>query len=510
MGATPVSEQSTAPSVDSADVQGLVRFGHGRLKEACYLLLRIRDAAAARSWCAAAPVTTAALQEHPPGTALQVAFSAAGLRALDLPAGVLEGFSPEFQSGMAGEESRSRRLGDIGANAPQNWEWGQPGSEPDVVVMLFAAQDQLAAFRAKVEDAAFQAAFETIWSLPTNDFEGYEPFGFKDGISQPEVDWQRQRSPSQDELTYTNLVALGEFLLGYPNEYGKYTTRPLLDAGAKGADGLLPAEDQPGKKDLGRNGAYVVLRTLEQDVRGFWKFLDAAAKSDASERARLGSAAVGRTTEGEPLVPLSQTAIPGITVKPGDPPNRFTFDADPNGTRCPFGSHIRRVNPRNVDLPGHPEWFLAHLMQMLALTPPTFRGDIMASTRFHRILRRGREYGVRLSVEEALKPAPPDEPRSGLHFLCVNANITRQFEFVQNAWVMSTKFDGLSEESDPLLGNRAAVGDCPYTGNFSMPREGAPPRVLTDMPPFITVRGGGYFFLPSVRALRYFGTGPHS
>jgi deferrochelatase/peroxidase EfeB len=142
-------------------------------------------------------------------------------------------------------------------------------------------------------------------------------------------------------------------------------------------------------------------------------------------------------------------------------------------------------------------------MRMLNLNKRVFREDVMASTRFHRMLRRGREYGPGLTVDEALQPAPPGEAKRGIHFICLNANISRQFEFVQNAWLMSTKFNGLSEESDPLLGTRVSVGDCPYTGNFSVPREGAPPLMLTNLPQFITVRGGGYFFLPSLRALQY-------
>jgi deferrochelatase/peroxidase EfeB len=96
-----------------------------------------------------------------------------------------------------------------------------------------------------------------------------------------------------------------------------------------------------------------------------------------------------------------------------------------------------------------------------------------------------------------------DEKR-GLHFLCLNANIGRQFEFVQNAWLMSTKFDGLSGESDPLLGNRTRIGDGLPTDNFTIPREGGVRRCIAGLPQFITVRGGEYFFLPGIRALRYF------
>jgi deferrochelatase/peroxidase EfeB len=75
----------------------------------------------------------------------------------------------------------------------------------------------------------------------------------------------------------------------------------------------------------------------------------------------------------------------------------------------------------------------------------------MSSVRFHRILRRGREYGPRLSPSDALAPAPPNDPERGLHFVCLNANILRQFEFLQNAWIVNTKFSALTGESDPLL-----------------------------------------------------------
>ena len=56
-------------------------------------------------------------------------------------------------------------------------------------------------------------------------------------------------------------------------------------------------------------------------------------------------------------------------------------------------------------------------------------------------------------ARRAAQPDAPD-PQSGLHFICLNANIARQFEFIQNAWLMSAKFDGMSGEADPLIGNR--------------------------------------------------------
>ncbi len=488
--------------LDYSDVQGLAAFGYAKMVEAHYWLLRIRDAAAARAWLAAAPVSTAERRQPPPATALQVAFTPRGLRALGVPESIVAGFSDEFLEGVAGTASRSRRLGDNGESDPARWMWGGSGKDADLVVMLFA-KENLAAWTQAVQDDLWHAAFETITTLPTSNMGGVEPFGFVDGISQPEFDWKCERLAPGTTAAYDNRVALGELLLGYPNEYGKYTDRPLIPPAADPANQLLPADDQPALKDFGRNGTYLVLRQLEQDVRGFWQYLQAAADGQAQERYRLGAAIVGRTVAGEPLIPATGEQIAGVTEKPGQPRNAFTYDGDPQGVECPFGAHIRRANPRNSDLFGHPAGAIAQAFSKLGIPRPKLHDDLIASTRFHRVLRRGREYGVKITPDEALQPAPTDEEPRGLQFACLCANILRQFEFVQNAWLMSTKFDGLTEESDPLLGNRSAVGDCPVTGYFSIPRDGGLPRRLSGVPQFIAVRGGTYFFMPSLRALRY-------
>jgi deferrochelatase/peroxidase EfeB len=284
---------------------------------------------------------------------------------------------------------------------------------------------------------------------------------------------------------------VGELLLGYPNEYNKYTDRPLLKPENDPGNYLPWAEDHPDKKDLGRNGTYLVLRQLEQDVHGFWQYVNGAANGDAVERRHLGAAMVGRSIEGVPIVK------PDARREDND----FTYASDSRGLRCPLGAHIRRANPRTADFVGHPG-LIARMLRRLALPTPKMQSDLISSTRFHRLLRRGREYGKTLPPEEAVHREPPDG-RPGLQFACLCANISRQFEFVQNAWLMSTKFNGLTEESDPLLGNRARVGDCLRTDKFSMPREGQLARRVTGMPQFVSVLGGAYFFLPSLRALRY-------
>ena len=81
--------------------------------------------------------------------------------------------------------------------------------------------------------------------------------------------------------------------------------------------------------------------------------------------------------------------------------------------------------------------------------------------------------------------------------MCLNGDIERQFEFIQQTWLKRPSFHGLSCEKDPLLGD-AEKGACSYT----IPsREG--PILLNPMPAFIKTLGGGYFFLPGKRLIEY-------
>ena len=107
----------TYSMVDYADVQGLVRFGYGRMTSASYALVRVKNVAAAKAWFRAAPITDATEQKPPPTTALQIAFTAPGLTKLGLPDSVMDGFSHEFRTGMS-KDFRARLLGDVGNNAP--------------------------------------------------------------------------------------------------------------------------------------------------------------------------------------------------------------------------------------------------------------------------------------------------------------------------------------------------------------------------------------------------------
>lgn len=509
------------PVSEYQDIQGIVRSGYGRLGEASFLLLRIVDQSEAKAWLAAVVeepgaeklsyrVTQAGDLESHQEQALQVAFTAQGLRNLGVPEDLIHAFSREFYLGMSGEEAeeegRSRRLGDIGDNAPSNWEWGAPVHLPDVLVMLYAETGGLAAFQQMVTAdlvLGFEV-FRVLRAAKAADDEKLrrEPFGFGDGISQPEIDWKARREPGTGaDLEYGNLIAGGEFLLGYQNEYGFYTQRPLLDPARDPKDILAPAEDHPDHRDLGRNGTYLVLRQLEQDVSGFWRFVYRRSTKDGG--VGLAEAMVGRKlTTGDPLVTASRAEIRGAGPDVQDiRQNGFTYAADPDGLTCPFGAHIRRANPRTGDMPGGRQRFISWLLRTLGLKRGGPREDLLSSSRFHRIIRRGRPYGAVMDRESALQDEGPGIA-SGIYFIALNANISRQFEFIQDAWIANTKFNGLNGESDPLLGNRVASPGHPTDG-FSLPRPGGRNRRIAGLPQFVTMRGGAYFFLPSIRALRF-------
>src|SRR4030095_2211319 len=170
----------------------------------------------------------------------------------------------------------------------------------------------------------------------------------------------------------------------------------------------LPAVDAPDKKDLGRNGTYLVMRQLEQDARGFWEFLYDHAVGNLAEASQLGAKMVGRTQAGDPLVAIQTEPIPGTDPRTVTQ-NQFTYDSEQRGTRCPFVAHIRRANPRNSDFPERRIGALRKLIIILGFGPKGFYDDLISSVRFHRILRRGREYGSELSPEQALQQAPPNE-----------------------------------------------------------------------------------------------------
>ena len=358
------------------DLQGLLRFGYGGLTDTCFMLLDVVNVSMAREWLATAPISSGIKASSLPDTAMQIAFSKEGLSALEISKTIIDGFSDEFIYGMVRSDNCSRRLGDVGHNAPKLWKWGN-NAVPHVLLLLYAKQGGIDAWRKTVEDELFKKAFRLIRLLPTTDTGGnrMEPFGFEDGISQPTIDWAlRQSTDPHERDRYSNLLAAGEMVLGYKNEYGQYTERPLIDPAKDPLAEHLPnAEDDPTLKDFARNGTYLILRELGQDVPGFWQFLNKVSNSEPNKREKLAASMVGRERDGTPLI---AEHIAGVSRK--DHGNNFTYDLDANGVHCPISAHVRRANPRTGDLPSGAAGFISQLIRILGFGQRNHDVDLVA------------------------------------------------------------------------------------------------------------------------------------
>ncbi|MEO6397708.1 MAG: Dyp-type peroxidase [Tepidiformaceae bacterium] len=466
-------------NLELADIQGLVARGYGKLRAARFLVLRLDDPALARAWLSGLERCVTRSDEDPTETAVHVAFTVSGLRAIGLAEETLSGFSNEFREGMT-TPHRQRILGDDGGNGLATWRWGGPDtSRVDAVLMLYAVnEDALATLLRAHSEALSKAKIQVVAPLETNDIGNGEHFGFRDGISQPTIEGMGRDGP------VASVVRPGEFVLGYKNEYGLLTDRPLVPE-ANDPIGLL-ARDSGGSKahDFGRNGTYLVIRQIQQDVPRFWQSLDELSRGPRNEpdpagRIRLGAKMVGRWPGGAPLALSPETDDPALATA-----NDFGYHReDADGLRCPIGAHVRRSNPRD------------------SLDPKPGSEDSIELNRRHRILRRGRAYGPPISVEDALS-GDGQQAERGLHFVCLAANIARQFEFVQHTWANNPKFAGLYDEVDPLIGPRGPQG-----ATFAMPALPVRERVR-GLPEFVATLGGGYFFLPGLRALRYLASLP--
>lgn len=436
--------------VDLADVQGNVLRGY-TMPAAAYVWVHVVDAAKTRALLGRMlehVVTAAPWDDAAPATAINVALTHSGLRALGVGEPILASFPDVFRQGMA---SRARRLGDRGPSAPANWEAGFGTGEAHLLATVHAVD-------APTLDA-------TLDSILRSDTEGgvalvhlqraealsgdVDHFGFFDGISQPAFAGAgvggRPGDGQPDGAGSWRDVALGEVLLGYVDE-----------------DGTLPAAPAP---PFDRNATYVVYRKLAMDTAAFRRFVTTAGYPGGAEA--LAAKFVGRWRDGTPLAvsPLQPDAA--ISRDPARI-NDFSYADDPVGVRCPVGAHIRRANPR--DAPGF------------------FDGRL---TNRHRIVRRGRSYGTPL----APGAFADDGVERGLVFVCFQADIWRQFETIQALWIDDGDPFGLGTDKDFLVGE-------PHGTAGKMTIQGAPPFFLKPQPRFVTLRGGEYLFQPSMTALR--------
>ncbi len=454
--------------MDTSDIQGLVLSGYRAQPLARYFFLRF-GAGDARGFLGELlnRVSSASRDEREEDRRLNVALTALGLAALGLDEESLATFPRELRQGMAHPE-RSAALGDVGPDGPEHWQVGGPGAQGiDGVVFAYAESEEALDEETELVEAALErhrvsAQSEDVY-LPG---DGREHFGFADARTNPRL---ARFSLRPDPNPFDPRVPLGELVLGYRNARGVRPERP--SAPLKHGTRELPRPLDGGRAmDLGRNGSYVALRKLEQDVPGFLAFTreqgEAAYPGDPEPGRRLAAAMVGRWQNGSSLVlsPDAEPSAPELS-------NRFGYrEHDAAGHRCPFGAHARRANPRD----------------MLGDDPK----ESLARMRSHRLMRRGRLYGPRYD-----EGAPSEGPR-GLYFMALCASLSGQFELVQESLLESTKAPGVYRERDPLVGR----GD---SATEPLTIQGEPYARRVAIRRFVRVRGGAYLFLPSLRALAY-------
>jgi len=402
-------------------------------------------------------------EEHGTRFTINVGFTYEGLKALGLSQQSLNSFSEAFRVGMRG---RADEVGDVGPHAPEHWEGGLGG--PDIHAMGWIRTDsdegRDLATQIICDEMEATGGVEIRFVQDTKALahengigsEG-EHFGFADPISQPPIEGADAPVYPGDGVLEADgawrALKPGEFLLGYEDEVGPEGTQT------------------PEPFELRVNGTFMVFRKLYQDVAAFRRYLVTAGQAlygsdDQHHQELVAAKMMGRWRSGCP-VDLSPDED-DLTIA-ADPQrrNNFTYAGDDHGLRCPLGSHLRRSNPRAT---------------------PMKRAT---AVRRHRLIRRGVEYGPHLQ-DGALQDDGVDR---GLVNLFIQADIERQFEFVQKEWMKGGEFIGLdANEQDPING----VGG----EGSQMIVPGAKRPFLFDLPTFVVVKGGEYLFVPGLNALK--------
>jgi Dyp-type peroxidase family len=371
-----------------------------------------------------------------------VGFTWTGLRALGVPESSLATFPEEFRQGMA---ARAAILGTTGANHPDHWAGGLARQDLHAIVVLFA-RDVPERERCRLEHHRYLEECGGVKLLSSLDLEAIPPFdhahehfGYRDRLSQPVIEGMGIEPTPGSGPP----IKAGEFFLGYPDE-----------------DGVGAQLPQP--EILSRNGSYVAYLRMEEHVGAFREFLRQNAETPEQQEL-LAAKLMGRWRSGAPLVLSPEKDDPALGAD-YQRNNDFKFaEADPRGYACPLGSHIRRMNPR----------------------------DTAANMNRRKMIRRGGTYGPPLP-----EGASDDGIERGIAAFVGCASLVRQFEFAMNVWANDPNFHELGNERDPFIGTQ--------DGTFDLTIPKRPIRKkIKGLTAFTTIRGGAYFFLPGIRALKY-------
>jgi Dyp-type peroxidase family len=453
--------------LNETDIQGFVLRGYN-MPFARHHFLHFEDPTRARALILRLlhVVTTGQHWDNgKPDSTVNIAFTHRGLTALELPDATLLTFPVEFQQGM---KKRAAILNDTGNNDPQHWDeiWQENrvhawlGINAISAEALDARSTQLQALMNETGGAIPLASQDAAALIVDGKPSTKEHFGFTDGFGNPDyLGVERSSQPGQGKLmpdgTWAPL-ATGELLLGYADEAGELPVAPVPHL-------------------LASNGTFMVYRKLHQNVATFRAYLDQNAPLYAGGKEKLAAKFIGRWRDGTPIELSPDKPDQAITLDPKRNTN-FTFAADPEGTKCPIGAHVRRVHPRDAF---------------------GFEGRLINR---RRITRRGLPYGKAVPENETAS----DTDERGVIFIALNANLSRQFEFVQQQWIQYGNDAHLGNDKDVLLGNHGGPGRFVVQGDTTATN---PPFICSHLPNFVGLRGGDYFFLPSITALGMIGMG---
>lgn len=450
--------------LDLNDIQGIILRGY-RAKVAKYVFLHIADPSAGRELlknliCKVETASEWEWSDHGkrdhPESASNIAVTYAGLQALEIPPRSLESFPLQLKQGM---RARADVLGDDDLSAPENWDplWQPQSDAIHLLVLIHAwqpgnlgnAYNQLKAHVDGLNGGVRIIASQEAAALADNK----EHFGFRDGISNVDVMGMKQpRRTRIGRLTPEGNwkpMAAGEFLLGHPDE------------GQETLDGPVPFL-------LARNSSFLVYRKLYQNVPLFRQYIEVQGARYPGGKELFAAKLMGRWPDGTPLATSPDKRDPGSYQN-----NDFLYGDDPEGIRCPLGSHVRRMNPRDQF---------------------GFGGKLVNR---HRIIRRGMSYGQPCPDDYC----PDDKTDRGIVFIAINSNIERQFEFLQKEWVNKGNDFRLGNHKDPIAGSADEQGQMLIPGDAAN-LETRPAWLAPELPRFVETRGGEYFFLPSITALR--------
>lgn len=532
------SDAPAEPTLDADEIQGNIIPGFMKPRLGL-IALRIGEPKAARAWTKALVPSVTTLADVMPtrikvraerlrksvtaghtdvvteldDSWMNIAFSRTAIASLLAPIGRLGDtakFADEaFQADLA---VRSPLLGDpvdeTAEGNPKNWLFGGPGTEADILLVFGADREAtLDAAMAKVRVSATGAGGLSVLYEETGgklDQAGKEQFGFQDGVSQPGV---RGLLPGPVP-TFVNPRTIAasanpeSWMCGYPGQYLVWPGEFVFGYQTEGGDPRLPAPPQTPGPGWSINGSYLVFRRLRQDVPGFQSFLGTQAEAlrsqpgfDDMTAEQLGAMLIGRWHSGAPLSRVQDGddeklgrdilannhfdygtgSLPLPLIDGGETNTYPEAKADPVGLTCPLVAHIRKVNTRGT---------------------PNDQGGRRASFN-RRILRRGLPFGPRLPESGA----DPVDGNRGLLFISYQASIVDQFEFLNGSWMSDPVAPRSPSGHDMVVGQNSQPGQDRMRSCVLVKPTGQAGAVNASADVVIPT-AGGYFFSPSISALR--------